>query len=74
MTPNFISILVGNKINANNDILVNLEIEIPNHLNQKEDYLLVKQHPFTGEDMIYFIDIADATFDHLNQKGKSANA
>lgn len=72
MTPNLISILVGNKINANNDILVNLEIEIPDHTNQEQDYLITKKDAL-GEDRIYFIDIANATFAHLNQENKLAN-
>lgn len=72
MTSNFIAVLVGNKINANNDILVNLEIELPNHLEQTEDFLVVRKDQ-TGEDRIFFVDIADKTFEHLQQKNKSAN-
>lgn len=72
MTPNFITLLVGNKINANNDILVNLEIELPDYKEQTEDYLIVRQDE-EGNDRIYFVDIADKTFEHLNQKQKSAN-
>ena len=72
MTNNFIAILVGNKINANNDILVNLEIELPNHLEQTEDFLVVRKDQ-TGIDRIYFVDIADKTSEHLQQKTKSAN-
>lgn len=72
MSNNFIAILVGNKINANNDILVNLEIELPNHLEQTEDFLVVRKDN-EGNDRIYFVDIADKTFEHLKQKSKSAN-
>lgn len=72
MTPNLIALLVGNKINANNDILVNLEIEIPEHENQLQDYLITRQD-YKGEDRIYFVDIADATFKHLGQDDKLAN-
>lgn len=72
MTPNMIALLVGNKINANNDILVNLEIEIPDHTNQEQDFLITKKD-HTGEDRIYFVDIANATFAHLNQENKLAN-
>lgn len=72
MSNNFIAILVGNKINANNDILVNLEIELPNHLEQTEDFLVVRKDN-EGNDRIFFVDIADKTFEHLQQKSKSAN-
>ena len=72
MTPNFITLLVGNKINANNDILVNLEIEIPDYEAQEEDYLVVRKDN-NGNDRIFFVDIADKTFEHLQQKEKTAN-
>ena len=72
MSNNFIAILVGNKINANNDILVNLEIELPNHLEQTEDFLVVRKDN-EGNDRIFFVDIADKTFEHLQQKSKSGN-
>lgn len=64
-TP-FLCLLVGNKVNANNDILVHLEIELP-----KVD---------TGDDIhiyrkgnIHFIDISIETFNHLKQEEDMVN-
>lgn len=72
MTPNLICVLVGNKINANNDILVNLEIELPDYRSQKEDYLITRKDA-NGVERIFFVDIALETFKHLNQENKLAN-
>lgn len=72
MTPNLIAVLVGNKIRQSNDILVNLEIELPNHLEQTEDYLITRTDS-EGNERIFFVDIAPTTFAHLSQKDKLAN-
>lgn len=72
MTPNLIAILVGNKISKSNDILVNLEIEVPKHDEQEDDYL-ISISDNNGEDRIFFVDIAPSTFAHLGQKDKLAN-
>lgn len=72
MSPNFIALLVGNKINANNDILVNLEIELPDYTNQEDDYLITRKDA-NGEERIFFVDIAKSTFQHLGQEDKLAN-
>lgn len=70
--PNLIAILVGNKIDESNDILVNLEIELPDYIEQKDDYL-IKVQDKKGEDRIYFIDISKDTFKHLDQDNQLAN-
>lgn len=72
MTPNLIAVLVGNKIRQSNDILVNLEIELPNHEEQTEDYLITRTDAY-GVERIFFVDIAPNTFEHLAQKDKLAN-
>lgn len=72
MCPNMITILVGNKINANNDILVNLEIELPDIENQTSDIVLGLPEE-AEEPSIYFLDVAYDTFIHLGQEEKQAN-
>ena len=71
MTPNVIAILVGNKISANNDILINLEIE-PHENEDGEDYY--EERPLNSlEPSIYFLNIGKNTFKHLEQEKKQAN-
>lgn len=64
-TP-FIALLVGNKINPNNDILVNLEIELP-----KQDLGEDVHYELDGN--IHFWDISKETFKALDQSNDMVN-
>lgn len=71
MTPDLITVLVGNKISMSNDILVNLEVE-PYESDDGEDYYIALPED-DPEPSIFFLNIGPNTFAHLNQKRKQAN-
>lgn len=64
-TP-FLCLLVGNKVNANNDILVNLEIELDKE-DRGDDIHVVR----SGN--IHFVDVSVKTFSNLNQENDLVN-
>lgn len=71
MSKNFIAILVGNKISANNDILVNLEIEVNE---EDDDFDTLQTRPYNSDNpSIFFLNIGKKTFAHLSQEEKLAN-
>lgn len=78
MTPNLLIVLVGNKINQSNDILVNLEIETPayNEMTDEEkndDFVFAYYDEDSGFPFLIFVSIAYNTFKHLAQENKLAN-
>lgn len=73
---NIIFLLMGNKIDGNNDILVKLEIE-PD-FSQPEDFCIEIEPPYVDEltndrHRIYYVEIGSNTFKHLNQSNQGAN-
>ena len=78
MTPNLLVVLVGNKINQSNDILVKLEIETPNYmeLNDEEkfeDFSYTYYDEDDGFPFLVFVSVGYNTFKHLGQEDKMAN-
>lgn len=68
----FWCILAGNKVDAGNDILMNLQIEESDYMDADED-IVIERGIINGEPNIYFVDIHNSTFAHLNQREKQAN-
>lgn len=65
-TP-FLILLVGNKVDAKNDIMTNLKIDLKNNKNKNEDYFACVM------DNTYFIDIGIETFAGLHQENDLVN-
>lgn len=61
----FLFVVIGNKINANNDIFIKLQLDTQNH-DFNKDYIQKIYSPKSKHFIGYYVDIGFDTFKHLN--------